>query len=529
MSNSDSLKQEQIQLNAVVVENTTEMVDEHGTPTADSFINFEEVDHNGAQLSSAKAIETRPAVKRKPQNTKLTEEYTKNVDKIDERREHIALPSVNIEELEDVVERIPQINLGASDQGRKWVSTLNDGLRHLRVDDSGLAALEDLDAEFAQSVAHESGKMRPALQRVSVTGGAVVSGEKAILGLRSKTGLGMMVRKPYWHSGLWLTVKTPQEPDILELQRAITTSKVELGRHTWGLALSAVSGVIHESYFDLLIDNFYSSSAKVKEDLLDLILLPDLSTMVWHLACAVYPNGFQYSRACTCNPDKCNHVSQELINPIKLQFVNHKAFTQEQKNHMSNKVSGSMDTESVRKYQQQMLKGQKRELTYKLNSGQEIKITLKIPTLREYFNATHKWVDRLNERVIEALGVDSSNKDRNAYINKLSVSTMLRQYSHFIDSIDYGDIIKDSETIDTALDSLSVEPDITDKFNTDIKKYINDITVSVIGIPDYICPMCQGEQNKAFSDEAPLGASILPIDPLMTFFTLHSQKLSRLG
>ena len=46
---------------------------------------------------------------------------------------------------------------------------------------------------------------------------------------------------------------------------------------------------------------------------------------------------------------------------------------------------------------------------------------------------------------------------------------------------------------------------------------------------DYVCPVCKGEQSKAYSDDAPLGTSVLPIDPLMTFFTLHSQKLSRLG
>lgn len=530
MSEQTSLKQDQVQITTELVEtNDTVERDEHGSPTMDSFFQAEEVDGQGETIDKDKVIEPRKNIERKPQNTVLTEPYTKDLEKFDDRREKISLPTVTVEELADIIENIPQVNLGASEEGRNWVNTINDGLRTLRVDDSGLEALEDPDAEFGQSVPHESGKLRPALQRATVSGGMVVSGEKAILGLRSKTGLGMMVRKPYWHSGIWLTVKTPQEPDILELQRSITASKVELGRHTWGLALSAVTGIIHESYFNLLLDNFYSTSAKEKEDLLDLILLPDLSTMVWHLACAVYPNGFQYSRACTCNPDKCNHVSQELINPIKLQFVNKKALTQEQKNHMSNKTSGSMDSESIRKYQKQMLSGQKREHTYKLSSGNEIKIVFKIPTLREYFNSTHKWVDRLNERVIEALGIDSSTKDRNAYINKLSVSTMLRQYSHFIDSIDYGDIIKDAETIDQALDSLSTEPDITEKFSEDIKKYINDITISVIGIPDYICPVCKGEQSKAYSDDAPLGTSVLPIDPLMTFFTLHSQKLSRLG
>ena len=233
MSDQTSLKQDQVQIGTELVEtNDPVPTDEHGSPTMDSFFQTEEVDGQGEVIDKNKVKEPKKIIERKPQNTLLTEPYTKDLEKFDDRREKISLPTVTVEELTDIIENIPQVNLGASEEGRNWVGTLNDGLRNLRVDDSGLEALENPDAEFGQSVSHDSGKMRPALQRATVSGGMVVSGEKAILGLRSKTGLGMMVRKPYWHSGIWLTVKTPQEPDILELQRSITTSKVELGRHT---------------------------------------------------------------------------------------------------------------------------------------------------------------------------------------------------------------------------------------------------------------------------------------------------------
>ena len=228
MSEQSSLKHEQVQINTEVVETTDPVLkDEHGSPTMDSFFQSEDVDGQGETIDKSKVKEPRKNIKRKPQNTVLTEPYTKDLTEIDDRRERISMPTVTVEELSDIIENIPQVNLGASEEGRKWVGTLNDGMRNLRVDDSGLAALEDPDAQFGQSVPHDSGKMRPALQRATVAGGMVVSGEKAILGLRSKTGLGMMVRKPYWHSGIWLTAKTPQEPDILELQRSITASKVE--------------------------------------------------------------------------------------------------------------------------------------------------------------------------------------------------------------------------------------------------------------------------------------------------------------
>jgi hypothetical protein len=523
----DEYKPENEQLEDPVQDSVQDSVQDPTSPSADDFIKFDELDEAPQTLNKEVAKGIDP-IKLPKQNTVIDQAYTKELDKLDERREHLDMPSTILEKISNLIENEPSINLASSEEGRVWLNTLIESFKLLRVNDNGLKALEDPDAQFVQAVEHESGALQPGIQRGRITGGATVSGEKAILGLRSSTGLGVIVRKPLWHSGIWLSIKSPTEPELIEVQRSLTSAKVDLGRSTWGLALSATTGLISEEYFGLIVDNFYNTSAKDKEDLLDLILVNDLPILQWQLACAVYPNGFQFSRACTSNLSKCNHVSKELINPLKLLVVNKAALTQEQKNHMSLKTAGSMDRESIDRYKNQHIKGQKRELKYNIN-GNEIKILLKIPTLREYFNSTHDWVDRLSDRVIDTLGIDASHKDRNAYINKLYQSTVLRQYAHYVESIDYGDIITDRETIYTALDTLSVEPDINVKFSEDVEKYINDTTIAIVGIPDYDCPKCKESQISEEDKTTPLTTNVIPIDPLVTFFTLHSQKLSRLN
>ena len=49
-------------------------------------------------------------------------------------------------------------------------------------------------------------------------------------------------------------------------------------------------------------------------------------------------------------------------------------------------------------------------------------------------------VDNLVENVNTVLGMDASDRDRNAKINQLGQATVLRQYTHWIESIEYGDL-----------------------------------------------------------------------------------------
>ena len=130
MSDQTSLKQDQVQIGTELVEtNDPVPTDEHGSPTMDSFFQTEEVDGQGEVIDKNKVKEPKKIIERKPQNTLLTEPYTKDLEKFDDRREKISLPTVTVEELTDIIENIPQVNLGASEEGRNWVGTLNDGLR----------------------------------------------------------------------------------------------------------------------------------------------------------------------------------------------------------------------------------------------------------------------------------------------------------------------------------------------------------------------------------------------------------------
>ena len=103
----------------------------------------------------------------------------------------------------------------------------------------------------------------------------------------------------------------------------------------------------------------------------------------------------------------------------------------------------------------------------------------------------------------------------------------MRQYRHWIESIEYGsNIIDDPETMDSLLDKLSSDDIIRDGYIDAVLKYINESVISVIGIPVFDCPACNMTQENTQSTES--FKNIIPLDVISVFFGLLTQRLERM-
>jgi hypothetical protein len=93
----------------------------------------------------------------------------------------------------------------------------------------------------------------------------------------------------------------------------------------------------------------YESSLAIKEgdNIRNYIKTPDLPILLWGLACSIYSNGFQYTRACISDPEKCNHILKEKLDLSKLLWTDSSALTAHQVNHMTKRQRGSMETDSL--------------------------------------------------------------------------------------------------------------------------------------------------------------------------------------
>lgn len=435
----------------------------------------------------------------------------------------------------------PKINLVDSPEGRKWATVLQDGIDLTVAENGFIPSLENKDSEWRQFVPYNGQELRG--RQPNLGGGAanqVLTGERAVLQILTHVGTGTIFQVPLWHTGIWLTLKPPLETELVELNRMLVSQKIELGRYTYGLAFSNSIVYTVEHLMDFALRHVYDASIKLDVSdtraLKDLILAQDIPSVLWGLACTLYPKGFQYRRACMQDPATCNHVVEELMNLRKLLWTNRAALTDWQRAHMASWRSASKDLESVKKYQEEML--QLNDFTIKLQEGteQEMRIILKSPTVSDYVDSGHRWINGIVDLVDKVLAAQNKAGEREKLITQHGQATAMRQYTHWIRSIEFDHhvvngeeihrTVEDREAIEKVCDALSGDDGIRNHFMQQVGEYINQSTQAVVGIPTYDCPACQATQES--THQLPHHRNIIPLDVIQTFFALLTQRISRI-
>lgn len=460
------------------------------------------------------------------QNVIMTEAVFGPLDLDKYNGEELCLPADFQSNIEKTLEKVPNIKLNDTEKAREWATTIKEGADLHSFDSVFQSTLENPKAEFGQHVQSSAGKLMAGAAKFKNSENEVLKGERAVLRLRAHIGLGSIFRVPLWNSGFWITFKAPSEGDLLELHRQIISDKISLGRSTYGLAFSNTSSYMMDKLLTFAMDNFYQTNLKV-DNFRDLISAQDIPTIVWGIACTIWPNGFKYNRACLSDPEKCQHVVSERLNLSKLQWTNTKGLTQWQISHMANIQSNTVDRDSVLRYQKEILQAQNREIIINKGTDAEIGIILKVPTANEYIASGNRWISTIVDNVTKALGMNANSKERDEYILNNGRATAMRQYIHWVSSIRIGtNSIEDTETLESTFDTLSSDDKIREEFMEGIESYINDSALTVIGVPTYDCPKCGSPQNSHV--ELPRHTNVIPIDVYNAFFILLVQRLQKI-
>ena len=460
-----------------------------------------------------------------PQNVKAEFPIFIKVDKFDKQATTLPLPSAVPEYILSRIGLAPNTRLDDTPKGSEWINVLWSGSDLVPKEQMYQSALERSDSEWHQAIETEGRKLMPTSPTLPKVTGEALSGERGALRFMKFAGLGTVFSIPLWHTGIWITIKTPSDSRLLELNREMFTDKIELGRSTYGLALSATVSAFSERLINLAFENIYSTNLKTDKHLLDVISAHDIPTIIWGVACAVWNNGFQYERVCSHDPEKCNHTEQEKLDVTKILWVDKNALAPWQIAHMTRRKSNEVTMEDVERYKKESLKSQNRRIEMKTVVGdQNYSFDLHVPNIRQYFEHSNDWINSVVEGVTRALQVEPAEQERNRFITENAQSTIMRQYSHWIESVTFEEnVINDQETLESLLEALSSDDDTRTRFTDEVKKYINDSVMTVVGIPSYECTACGGKQKyKAQNDSL---YSIIPLDVIQTFFSLLVQKI----
>ncbi len=472
--------------------------------------------NTGAKVEKAVEVKKENFTLQAPYSTALEDDF--NYD-----NETAYLPSNVAKITEAIIKDIPRTRLAETQQGKEWIGAVNAGMESV-VYGSGLVNTADREkADFLQGVESAQGILTGSAPTFKTKETTKFTGERARLRIRQALKLGVIFNIPLWHSGFWIRVKAPSEGDLLELYRQITSEKITLGRSSYGLLFSNNTSYASRILLDFCIDNMYESSLAIKDgdNIRKYIKTPDLPILFWGLACSVYSNGFQYTRPCISDPEKCNHVIKEKLDLSKLLWTDTSSLTQHQIQHMTKRQRGSMETDSLKRYADEFIRGQKKTIAL----SDQVNITVKVPSVVEHIDAGYRWINTIEENYGKALIQDETKRDD--YLLSQGKATVMRQYSHFVESIEVaGDTYDDIDTVEEVLNDLTASDKIRTTFMDKVAEYLDDSVVSLIAIPTFTCPNCGGEQVP--SKEHVHHPKLIPLDVVQTFFTLLIARLRKI-
>lgn len=510
-----------------VVESVTEDVAEVVSQEADSVVDDNSFTHSASSEPEVVRITLQPHPNTqvdRPCVEPLTEKHQRKFNP----SEKLQLVTVTVDEINHMFENFPNTNVDDDPAAMRWSQVIDTGLGYLPRGNALHAAINRETSAWRQSVQFGSEKMMAGRPRQgdSAEGTELLTGERAALKMSAILGLGQIIQIPLWHTGIWLSLKTPSEAELLELDRMVSREKILLGRVTNGLTYSNVGVYTNAYLFNFVLSKVYDATVKdISQDALKkLILVNDIPLLIWGLACAIWPNGYPYEKACTAGPAECMHVVKELLDIHRLCFTNDRAFSESQRRHMANR-NAKKSIEEVKRYQEEHQFNDGRIFDLRENA---VSIELKVPSLSEYEESGYDWIDAIIRNTDRAFGTTMTEQERDDYISAQGKVTAMRQYAHWVSRLvihdhDKQSIVEDRRAVESSIELLSSEDELQDSFFEHVGKYIDKTTVSMIAIPRYECPRC----GLPMTDEAKLHPHLIPLDIARLFFTLLGQRVTK--
>lgn len=375
------------------------------------------------------------------------------------------------------------------------------------------------DAHWGQFVEHEGAPLRASKVKLR-------NSDDPVLRIRNELGMGGLVQIPLWHSGIWLTLRTPSDKSLLELERRISAEKIDFGRRSNGMVFSNTEVYATSHVVDFVLEHVHTSTVDKAsiDQLKELIRVTDIPQMAWGILLAVYPKGYPLSQPCVADPENCDHVVNQLINIGRISWVDTTKLTVRQKKHMANRIA-RYTSEKIKEYQDEFAF----DVISSVKLNENIHVKLGVPSVIKAQETGYAWVDGITTATQQAFSLKLKENERVDYIREQALLTGLRQYSHWIESVVRTDAsseeepITSAEVLDEIVEVICASEELTSNVYKAIQSFIDGSTISMIALPRYKCPACQKEPDERYLKHPHL----IPLDVIYVFFILRVQKLAR--
>lgn len=348
--------------------------------------------------------------------------------------------------------------------------------------------------------------------------------------LGEKLNIGVPTHVPLYHSGFWVTL-SPLSTKIekINLQLEIAQEVDRIGKMTHNLVYSNYSVLFASTLVDTLRNHITDTSITLEDgdDIFDYIKVQDLDMLIWGLLKTMYPRGFDYVVLCKNavqpgedNVPKCNFKLNVKLELHKMLKVDNDRFNIEHKQQMLKRSSKSVTKDEVTNYQDTLEANQEETINIQLEDYL-VTLNIKSPNITRYLENGHYFIDtvtdKLNKLIADNILKDDNDKAKANAERLITNSILVTIYNHYISSVNLNGVLKDEyDEVYDILELLSAEDEYRNKVISKIVSYIDNSLVSVIGVPNYVCPECKTSQVESESNFR----SFIGLDVYNYFFTL---------
>jgi len=408
-----------------------------------------------------------------------------------------------------------------TEEAVEWLMTFQNGSMTQPEAGQFVGVQNRENSQWRQSVPSQAGN----LQIRNIKNGKIqgsVSGAAAQLYFQSTARIGKPIRIPLWHSGFWVSMRTPTATRQAEMYDQLRSIRVKAGTETYGRVFNNYTVFANAVALDLAYECIFATSLDIDpSQVRALVDISDIPHLIWALAVTIWPNGFEYSRCKMGDPNNANNTVRQVIRPENCQWTDITLLTEWQRNHMAKSSAKAMKVEDLERYRKEFGNRFERRVVIreKTEDSDEISFLLSPPAADDYLESGQRWINDIIKTYNSIAGRPGGDKARDEYALRNMRLTEMRSFAHWVKEISHRDVkTSDQDGILKTLNVFSEDDDMRARFYDAVFKYIEDITVSIIAVTtdDY--------------NEAPLPRYpyLIPIEPVHTFFTRLEQKFSAL-
>lgn len=432
-----------------------------------------------------------------------------------------------------VMDGLTKGDMSTNPSDRSWMAALVSGMQHINLESTPIGGTEREGSEWTQGVRALDGTtlMRSGRPSQRLEKGRRHSKEEVIAYLTKKSGLGSTYEAFMPGSGIWLRLRSPDTTEIIALQTELQQIKVRVGTETKGMAFSSAGAVMSDAVTKLALNcvigsnKSYMTPADLEQD------LTIFDEMLLHhaLATTMFADGFKYSVPCIADPASCSARIEAKLNMSAIVWFDNTIFNNDQRKFIAKKFAQATDDE-FKAYREGFVIGSKKVFWFG-----DVGVRLAVPTIAQRRGATNQWIATLIEMSQGAFNEPPHGNNRAAYIDKLTKTTIAKQYAHWVDAIyekieeveDFEDqfVSDDEEIISSYLASVLSAPEYATDFFEAVHKYTNETVPAVVALPSHNCKECNTKQGESFNERFP---HLVPLDTLAIFFTLAGRKVAHL-